>query len=182
VGPGGCRESDITLAVAKKLKEVLEAAGYSVVMTRTADDPETDSLSYRVDLANASGADIFLSIHCNSFVRPEAGGTETWYCCGSAAGRRLAGEIQQAMVASLGLADRGLHNTAERTLYVLIYTVMPAALVELAFISNPDEEVLLADPVWQERAAQALGQGIERYFLASGTGPDSPQAELSGPA
>jgi len=65
------------------------------------------------------------------------------------------------LVSSLGLPDRGL-KTADYN--VIRHTKMPAALIEVAYLSNPVEEKLLADPVFREEAAQAIAEGIMDYF------------------
>ncbi len=146
----------------------MENSGATVVMTR---DSDTDvygpnasdraELQARVDVGNRAGTDIFVSIHCNAFANPSANGTQTFYYGGSYEGQRLANDIQQEMIATNGLRDRGI---ATANFYVMKYSSMPAVLVETAFITNPDEEALLSDPQWQEQLAEAIAQGISDYF------------------
>ena len=128
---GGFTEAATVLQISKKIGNMLEGAGHEVLLTRT-DDVNDNLLMWRVNKASAFYADIFVSIHCNSFKDPEAHGTEVWYYPGSEKGELLAGCIQQAMVANCQTADRGLKTNDEWD--VLKYTDCPAVLVELAFI------------------------------------------------
>ncbi len=168
IGPNGYMEKEATLAISQKLADILENSGATVVMTR---DSDTDvygpnasdraELQARVNVGNRAGTDIFVSIHCNAFANPSANGTQTFYYGGSYEGQRLANDIQQEMIATNGLRDRGI---ATANFYVMKYSSMPAVLVETAFITNPDEEALLSDPQWQEQLAEAISQGISDYF------------------
>ena len=106
----------------------------------------------------------FISIHCNSVESPYAEGTETWYCSGSEAGRLLAECIQDQIVDSLNTVDRGIKVAVpgKNGLYVLTNTDMPAVLVELAFISNEDDEKLLRNN--QDDFARAIARGVTDYL------------------
>ena len=151
VGPAGTREADVNLAVAKLLQPLLEAAGAQVPLIRDGD------LADVVARANSAGADYFVSIHCNAASSSAAHGTETYIYRDTSQAKELATAIQAAAVAELGTADRGV-KTAD--FYVLRKTAMPALLIELAFISNPAEERLLADQDTQRRVALALADTI----------------------
>jgi len=170
VGPRGLKEKDASLAVTKKLQKILTNAGAKVVMTRETDrdvyGPNADDrqeLSARVKVGQrARNAQIFLSIHCNAFSNAEAHGMETYHFPGSDRGKRLATLLNQELAAAGALFNRGVKQA---NFYVLRHSSMPASLVELAFITNPAEEKLLGDPAYQERLAQALAKGLDRYFL-----------------
>ena len=123
----GTQEWEVAADVAKRL------AGYLQNVDIETETLQHDELSEICRAANASGADLFISIHCNGYVSDSAHGTETWYYDGSA-GRKLAMTIQAQIVSALGTADRGIKPT--RRLYVLNNTDMPAVLVELGFITN----------------------------------------------
>jgi N-acetylmuramoyl-L-alanine amidase len=161
VGPTGVQEKVITLAVAKKAAEVLRGAGVDVLFTRDSDKLLAGTinadLGMRYKIANQAKADVFVSIHCNSAADPKANGTETFYCTGSPAGAKLAEHIQNRLITALGLRNRGVKSA---TFAVLRGTNMPAALVELAFISNPTEEGLLETPAFQDKAALAIADGV----------------------
>lgn len=162
VGPGGTTEAEITLAICFALQALLEQAGHEVLLTRTGPDANVYDLGPRVAVSNDFGADLFVSVHCNSFSNPNAHGTETWYTEGSVQGRAAAEAVQRQLVTILGLTDRGIKSTAQERLYVLLNTAAPAILVEVAFISNPQEELLLATPEWRAQAALAIFQGISQ--------------------
>ena len=156
---GASREKDINLDISLKLKNLLLQNGSTVFMPR-----ETDVFSKPLDrakYANSMGADLFVSIHCNSYKLDTAHGTETWYYTGSAEGERLADLIQTRLVSRLGLTDRGVKDN--KTYIVLNSTSMPAVLVETAFISNPQEKELLSNNGFRSHVAQAIFEGINAY-------------------
>lgn len=162
----GNKEANINLAIGSKLKNLLETKGYTVILTRQADvdfagpgASASQELQARCDIANNSEADIFISIHCNAAENPEAGGAETWYYD---AGYDMA-EAVQFELTGMGLADRGIK---QGNFYVLKYTEMPAILVEVGFLSNAHEEVLLCDGEFQWGVAKALARGILHYTNA----------------
>lgn len=159
----GVKESVVNLSIAKKTKVLLEQYGYKVIMTRT--DDSNVELSERCKIANDAGADIFVSIHNNSVDSPSAEGTEVLFFPTSTGGKKLAKLIQEELVASIGLKDRGIVERSD--LYVLNNTDMPAVIVEGAFISNPEEAKLLATDSFQQLFAQGVTNGIIRYFGGS---------------
>jgi len=162
IGASGLREKEINLAVALELAGLLEEAGVKVVMTRSGDHSVRNAR--RVEIANEAGADVFISIHANAFSSPESNGTETYYCSEndhSSASKYLAEQVQREMVSALGLRDRGVK---QRSFYVLKNTEMPAALVELGFLTNATEEKLLEKKETHVKAARALFEGLEAYL------------------
>lgn len=153
----GLRECDVALVVGKAAEMYLNAAGVETEIL------QSDSLEEICEAANESGADIFVSIHCNAAEAEEAHGTETWACAGSENGRTLAQCIQSQIVNALGTTDRGVKiaTPGVNGLYVLTNTDMPAVLVELAFISNPGDESILANK--QDDLARAVARGVTDY-------------------
>ena len=155
--PGACGcglpECDVAKSVADLVEHYLTAAGVTVVSNMQCDD-----LWDITESANASGADIFISIHCNAF-NGSACGTETCVYPGSADGNKLGACIQQQIVDSLGTADRGLK--ARKDLWVLKSTDMTAVLIELAFIDNEGDAALLRDQ--QDGFARAIARGVTDY-------------------
>ena len=153
----GLRECDVALAVGKSATSYLNAAGVETEML------QSDSLAEICEAANGSGADIFVSIHCNAADAMEANGTETWACAGSYRGGMLADCIQSQLVDALDTTDRGVKiaTPGVNGLYVLTNTDMPAVLVELAFISNPGDEEILANA--QDALARAIARGVTDY-------------------
>ena len=161
-------EKDVNLDIAQRLNAFLVARGFPTLMTRNTDNAGGDvpyttegaDLKARTDLANARGAALFVSIHQNS-APGGASGTETYvHTAAGAAPRALAASIQQALVARLMLTDRGLKDA---NFYVLRNSAIPAVLVEGAFISNPTDALMLANPDVREAMAEGIGQGILAY-------------------
>ena len=171
IGPTGVTEKSITLRVAEMAQELLEEAGAKVIMTRTEDTEvspkhrqatDIDELQARCDIANKAGADIFISIHMDSFVNRKAGGTTSYYYAkGSAASRKLAAAIQDAVVKEIQTESRGVKSC---NFYVVRHTKMPAILLEVAFVSNPQEEKLLDSDIGVKHAAVGLARGIAAFF------------------
>lgn len=152
VGPTGLYERDVNLAISFYLREELLHSGAEVIMTRTsnADGP---SLQQRCDIANKAKADLFISIHCDSAKNVSAGGTTSYILAKGGKAEQFAQKIQNNLVNEIKLQNRGV-RTAQY--YVLRNTLMPAVLVETAFISNPREEQLLRDAVFQKRIARGV--------------------------
>jgi len=168
IGPTRIQEKDVNLAVALKVRELLERAGAEVIMTRrddrdvfAPDASAVDELKARTTIANVRKADVFVSIHSNSSVSRAAGGTETFYYQKTRYDALLAQSLQAGMIEKGNLDDRG---TASANFYVIKRTVMPASLVELGFVSNPDEEKRLADPQFEQRMARGIVDGLEDFF------------------
>lgn len=160
VGIGGVFEKLITLDIGLKVRKLLDNAGATVIMTRDKDVYPT--LGERVDLANQLSADIFVSIHCNSFHGEDPGGTETFVAPkNTEISYPLAEVIQIKLVEAIQLFDRGVKSN---DFYVLNHTTMPSALVEVAFMTQEDEVKLLKDPEFQDRAALGIYEGILAYF------------------
>ncbi len=157
----GLRECDVALIIGQKVAGYLKAVGYEVSLVQS-DDLANDV----VGSANHWGADLFVSIHCNSATNSSAQGAETWYCFNSIRGRKLAQCIQNQLYGYLPVVDRGLKEAKPGVngLYVLTNTDMPACLVETAFISNPDDERILSDIGRQDDFAKAIARGVTDYF------------------
>lgn len=160
---GGFTEAAVNLQVAKTLEGMLIRRGYLVKLTRQ-DDVEDDGLEWRAEEAWKFRADIFVSIHCNSFSDPAANGTEVLYYYNSESGRKLARCLQAALVSNCGTTDRGVKSNDNFT--VLEDTTCPAALVEMAFISNTKDREALTDPFVQKQFAVGILNGIENYAVS----------------
>ncbi|NLW06572.1 MAG: SH3 domain-containing protein [Clostridia bacterium] len=168
IGPSGVQEKNVNLAISQKLATLLRDAGVKVYMTRSGENTPY-LLAERAYYANELGADIFISIHANASYSPSTSGTSTYFYAppGTSLGQqreerqRLAAAIQSALVTAIGRKNLGVR---EANFSVLRNTVMPSVLVETAFISNPVEEKLLADPAFQDRVAKGIFNGISNYF------------------
>lgn len=171
IGPTGAMEKNVTLDICLELKKILEDDGATVVMTRESDREvspkkskatDVEELQARVDVANESKADIFLSIHMDSFTNRTARGTTGYYFgAGGSTSRSLADKVRANIVDQLGTMSRG---TQTCNFYVVKHTDMPATLIEVAFISYPDEEKLLTSREGVRKAATAIADGISDYF------------------
>ena len=158
----GIREKDLNLDVALRVERLLKEKGIEVIMTRRNDTAL--SLKERVNIADKSDANAFVSIHGNSF-SASSNGTETFYY--SAASTRvqdseqLATFIQNRLYPALGTKNRGVRKG---NLHVLRENRLPAALVELGFISNKEDASKLSSNYYRDKAAEAITQGIVDYF------------------
>lgn len=174
IGRTGLREKELVLEISQHLRRFLGRAAVYVTMTRESDRDfgayegrylsgwKRRDLVYRVDLANRTRADVFLSIHANSIPDARWAGAQVFYNPARKLARELAASIQSAFAARLGPNYRLIKPGDYR---VLNDTTMPAAVVEVGFLSNPDEEARLADPVYRRRVAEAIFQGLVHYFL-----------------
>ena len=163
VSPSGIQEKEITLTVAKRVAEYLQRAGVKVVLTRDKDmelvagNDDAAELRARAKVANDAKADFFLSIHCNAASTPDAEGFELYHYPGSTKGAMLATKIADAYAMASGLKRR---KVASANFQVLRDTAMPAALIELGFLTNKTDCVLLKEPAFQDKIALGIAFGI----------------------
>ena len=155
----GVREKDIVLSVTHKLDDILRAKGYNTVMTR--EDDTFVTLGNRSKIANDADADLFVSIHANSFRGSAANGIETLHN-GETKSKGLSQSIQDELIRETGATDRKIKHRPN--LAVLRGTKMPSTLVELGFITNPAEVAKLQMESYQNQLAQAIARGIENFF------------------
>lgn len=164
IGPEGLKEKVVTLDVARRVQALLHAAGEHAYLTRENDGrlgtSQGKDLRARVRVAGDKQVDILVSIHCNSYHSHAAKGPRTYYQPGSPEGRRLATYIQDCLRATVGYGAK--EPTPEDHL-ITRESKMIAVIVELAYISNPDEEKLLRNPAFRKKLAEAVAQGILRY-------------------
>jgi len=167
IGKNNTREKDITLAIAKKLKFILEdGTNAKVILTRESDilpwgeKSVKEDLKARCDIANKNLVDIFVSIHCNSSKNEFARGVETFYYKTSQKGFLLAVEVQKSIIESIKTINRGVKFA---DFFVLRATKMPAILIECGFLSNPEEEKMLNNQNYQTQIGLAIAKGIVNY-------------------
>ncbi len=159
IGIGGLQEKGIVLAVAQHTAAALQAQGIAVQMTRQSD--QTVDLQPRADMATAARAAVFVSIHANAvnMQRPEVNGLETYYY--SEAGQVLATALQRQVLSTMAMNDRGVRQAR---FLVLRRTAMPAALIEIGFVTGATDAPKLRDPRWQAQMGQSIAQGIINYL------------------
>lgn len=153
------QEKTLTLNVAKELQRSLKDAGMKVIMTRDGDTYPT--LTERVNVSHQYNADIFISIHFNSNNSKAANGIDTYYYSTHVNERDLAICIQEEVIKATGLKGRGVY---EGNFQVIRTNANAAVLVELGFISNLNEEKVIASKDFQQKAATGIMNGLERYF------------------
>ena len=157
----GIQEKDINLAIAEMVRDRLEGMGYQAVLAR--EDDTYTAKEERVKNANAWEADIYVSIHQNTFEDESVEGIETWYDAGKGAdNERLARLIHQETLKSTGAKARELRGDSE--LHVTRETVMPSCLVETGFLSNSEERGKLITSEYQQKIADGIVSGIDLYF------------------
>ena len=169
VGLTGLAERDVVMDISNRVADILREKGAEVVLTR--EGPSTNlTLQCRAQIANSLDADLFVSIHANANTNRDIGGTSTFFYAPADNPRlasqrfqriRLAQLVQDSLVEHGGRQDIGI---IQRPFVVIRDTNMPSILVETAFISNPTEEQLLADPEFRARMARGIAEGIERFF------------------
>ncbi|MBI2517162.1 MAG: N-acetylmuramoyl-L-alanine amidase [Opitutae bacterium] len=207
----GAQEKTLTLDVALRLKKLLEAQGWRVVMTRTTDTKlaaeQALDLQRRADVANKAKADLFLSIHFNSVERDAARvtGVETYtmapqFMLSTASdqpdemtrvafpGNRqdyanllLGAELHRALLAGLKTPDRGFKRGR---LAVLRFIECPGALVECGYLSSNAEARRLVTPEFRQKIAEGLAAGLQGYAatLAALQPKPAPSAVTPTPA
>jgi N-acetylmuramoyl-L-alanine amidase len=219
IGKGGTYEKNVTLEVAKRLKRRIDAEpNMRVVLTRDSDF--FVPLSVRVQKARRVQSDLFLSIHADAWIKPDARGSSVFVLSERGASstqarllaqreneadliggvnirtrdpflaRTLLDLSQTATIADslkLGgylLGELGAINTLHKNhveqagFAVLKAPDIPSALIETAFISNPEEERRLIDDAYQEKLAEAIVRGIRQYFIKHPPGPKAKLAAL----
>jgi len=164
IGIGSTQEKDVVLEISQQVAELLRGRGVDVLLTRTG-DIDVD-LPPRAQLANGSGADVFVSIHANalSMSRPDVNGLETFYFQ-SQQGRSLAAAIHNSIMGTVRREDRGVR---EGRFYVIRATRMPSSLVEVGFLTGADDAPDLMDPAHRRQLALAISAGILDYLRLAG--------------
>ncbi len=162
----GLREQDINYMVGLYLSYILDADyRFEVRVSRVTPDTilgynNTSSLQARVNMANRWPADYFISIHCNANVNPAINGTEGYVYAARSKAYYLAGAITKEIVRRVGTVDKGVY--VNPSLYVLKHTTMPAVLVELAYVSNYNDAMKLANDQYQ--FAYGIYVGLLNYL------------------
>lgn len=159
---GDVLEKDITLEITKKTQEVLKNSGYRVKLTR--EDDTFINIHKRAEAANKKNARVFVSIHCNSVEKGQADGIETYYAESKETdSQALAQAIQTNASEKTQALDRGA-KTAD---YVVVKeTEMPAALIEVGFLTDANERELLQQEEYQQKLAEGIAAGILEYLEA----------------
>ena len=180
----GLVEKEVNLSVAFALRDMMEAAGIPVVMTRTEDkllyDRNVDFQGRKkvLDLATrrimaeqtaerCGGNSLFISIHMNAFPQPQYSGMQVWYGTGDPRSAVIAEGIQSASRALMPENTRGIKE-AGSNIYLLDRIGPPAVLVECGFLSNPDEAQRLSEEAYRRAVAAVIFCGLSPYLCTAG--------------
>lgn len=165
----GLREYELNLAVALLLRDELTARGYTVIMVRETHDVNMSN-SERAMVANDANADAFIRIHANGSEDSSVHGALTM--CQTASNpyngylyeesRNLSECVLDGFVNATGCKKRSIIETD--TMSGINWCSVPTTIIEMGFMSNPDEDTLMATPEYQLRMAQGMADGIDAYF------------------
>ncbi|AEV67244.1 N-acetylmuramoyl-L-alanine amidase CwlD [Acetivibrio clariflavus] len=172
----GIREKEINLYIAQKVKELLKAENFTVIMTR-----EDDTLKYtegtkkvtekrRQDLINRkkimdeSGAELVVSIHLNKFPQEQYYGAQVFYPPNSPESKTAAELIQKSLKEIVDPENKRVAMLKKAEIIILKNLKTPTVIVECGFLSNPQEEKKLATVEYQDKLALAIKEGIMKYY------------------
>lgn len=158
-GPMGVSEGYLNLEIAKELMRSLEEKGVKVYLTRN--ENKSVTLSRRVETSNQHRPNFTISIHQNVYSNEKMRGTEIYYYPGDEEGKRLAKHIQKQMVSKLEFKDLGAKCA---DLYIIRETNHPSVQINVAFLSNPEDERFLTEPKFRRRIAEAITTAIIDYY------------------
>lgn len=158
-GSSGLREKDVNLDIVLKLKALLVHDGAEVQLTRDKDAGVT--MSDRAMISNTARPEFFLSVGQNSFMNSSASGTEVYYYRGDTAGEKLAKLILEIVCSNLNSKNRG-PRTAD--FYLLREVKASSIILQLLYISNPQDEERLNSEAFRQSAAEAIYQAICAYY------------------
>ncbi|PDY48725.1 N-acetylmuramoyl-L-alanine amidase [Bacillus pseudomycoides] len=158
IGPNGTREKDITLKTAKNIQKKLEEKGMTVILTR--EDDTFVPLKNRVAIAQNKSADLFLSIHYDGFTTNDVKGVTTYYYKGLKE-QALAKMIHDHLFKHIQAKNRGVKSG---DYYVLRENQQPSILLELGYITNPEDEERMNSQKSQADVASGVISGIIEYF------------------
>ncbi len=167
----GIIEKEVVLSVTKKVEDYLKMQGINVVLTRDGDydlaSPEakkrkTEDLSKRVQIMNGQENGIVVSIHANAITNSSWSGAQTFYDPKKIENKQLATAIMNSMKNNLQTTTR--EAKAISSLFILKNSNVPSTLVEIGFLSNPEEEMRLKSEEHQNLIVEGIVKGIDMYF------------------
>ena len=170
------KEKDVNLKITKKVKELLEASGAMVILTRNDDtslyteqvgktirQKYNENLKNRKKIIQESSADMFISIHLNKFQESKYYGAQTFYPAGKEDDKQLATYIQGELKRVVDKTNnRKIKSTND--IYLIKDNEIPSTLIECGFLSNDKEAKLLNDEEYQDQIAWAIYVGIQKYY------------------
>ena len=172
VGINGALEKDINLEIARKVQQKLEQAGIATIMTRKTDqglydegeeNKKQQDMKRRCSVINESEADLAVSIHQNSYTQESICGPQVFYYETSVKGQKPAEILQETLNQNLEIV-RPREGKANDTYYLLRKTEIPTVIVECGFLSNTEEAEKLMKDAYQEKIAQAICEGVQKFL------------------
>lgn len=177
---GNTVEKGLNLAIALDLRNYLQESGALVVMTRESDEDladedytgrhKTQDLLRRADLIEKAHPDAVISVHMNAIPSSRWRGAQTFFYPKSEENQKFARLIQDSIRKTLNNTDRYAKPIGH--VYILKKASPPAALVEVGFLSNPQERSMLVQESYQKKVATAISLGIQRYFANEPSPPN----------
>jgi N-acetylmuramoyl-L-alanine amidase len=166
-------EKEITLAISKKVANVLEQHGATIVFTREKDidyytrgkGGKRNDLLQRIKIIENSGAEIFISIHCNAFRSVKLSGSQVFYSPKFLENKILAEKLQQVLKELSPSNKRQVKE--DRAILLLNGINKPGVMIEAGYITNQQEAVLLADPTYQQELAEYIAKGLAYHFSSN---------------
>ena len=179
IGTSGEGEKNINLAIALKLKHLIESTGGEIIMTRESDvglcgsegsirQRKNEDLNNRKKILNNTDADAFISIHLNSFKQDASvKGAQVFYIGNNEASQAIATSIQKEICEIADPTNKRVAH-AIKDVYIMKDCSIPGVIVECGFLSNAAEEHLLQSEEYQEKMAWAIFSGIYQYMFGEG--------------
>lgn len=174
----GITESQINLNITKKVQNLLEQSGCTVVLTRsdengiynaeskTIREMKISDIKNRVKIGNESSANAFISIHLNKIPQSQYYGWQTFFRANDNKSEELAKSLQEELNASIQRENKREALKIDGK-YIIDHVEIPTAIIECGFLSNPEEEKLLQEDAYQNRLAWGIYNGIMDYFYES---------------
>ena len=163
-------EKEITIKISMKLAEILRQYGASVTLTREGDidyytkgkGGKRKDLLKRIEIIEQSGAELFISIHCNAFPMGNLSGAQVFYSPKFPESKLLAERLQQALT----ICPPGNKRQVKEDLRILVLNgiKMPGVLIETGYLTNQQEALLLADAAYQQQVVEQIAKGLAYHF------------------
>lgn len=179
VSVNGAEEKDINLSIMLRLRDMLEASGFEVIVTRDADKSIHDSgvqglgqqklsdMQNRLKIINSCDNALFVSVHQNQFTDSRYSGAQMFYPADSAESEQLAGILQKQFVSLLQPDNSRETKPVTDEIFLLDNANCPSVMAECGFLSNPDEAALLESEEYQAKVAFTIFTGICEYVIAN---------------